>query len=126
MIMRRLTPEDAVKAFLEHRQMYTIEQIEYGTKSMDEFLELVEANALVTFEDAPAAEKEPAEEGRTETTATEQGAPAEAVEKPKQARKEINVGWIITLRNEGKSAKEIAAETGYSIQSVYRYMGKKK
>ena len=124
MIMRRLTPEDAVKAFLEHRQMYTIEQIEYGSRSMDEFLELVEEGALVTFEET--AQKEPAEEGRPETTATEQGTPAEAVEKPKQARKEINVGWIITLRNEGKSAKEIAAETGYSIQSVYRYMGKKK
>ena len=123
MIMRRLAPEDTLRAFLENRKIYQLQEIDIRAMHMT-VEEMCERDDLVTFEDT--AEKEPAEEGRDETTATEQAAPAEAVEKPKQARKEINVGWIITLRNEGKSAKEIAAETGYSIQNVYRHMGKKK
>ena len=80
-----------MKAFLERKQMYTIETIEYGNCSMDEFLELVEEGALITFEDT--AQKEPAEEGRPETTATEQGTPEEAVEKPKQAKRGRPKKW---------------------------------
>ena len=125
MIMRRLTPEDAYRALKENKEIYSITQVEM-TKDPMEVLDMIfGANDLITFEEAPAPEKEPADEGRTEATATEQASQPEAVEKPKQARKEINIGWIITLRNEGKSAKEIAAETGYSIQSVYRYMPKR-
>ena len=126
MIMKRLTPEDAYRALKENRKIYSVTEIETTEKGPMEVLDMIfGANDLIMFEEAPAPEKEPAEEGRTEPTATGQASQPEAVEKPKQARKEINVGWIITLRNEGKSAKEIAAETGYSIQSVYRYMPKR-
>ena len=88
MIMKRLTPEDAVHAFLERRKMYTIDEIAYEETSMDVFLDLVSENALVTFEDTPAeAEKEPVQEGRSGTTATEQEPLQEAVEGAKPARR---------------------------------------
>ena len=85
MIMRRLTPEDAYRALKENKTVYSVTEIEMTQDPMEVLDQIFGANDLIIFDET--AEKEPAEEGRDETTATEQGAPAEAVEKPKQAKR---------------------------------------
>lgn len=84
MIMKRLTPEDAWRAFGKGQKVYEIREI---APERTFITELMQSENLVTFEDTPAAEKEPADEGRTEPTATEQAPLPEAVEKPKQAKR---------------------------------------
>lgn len=84
MIMKRLTPEDAWRAFGKGQKVYEIREI---APERTFITELMQSENLVTFEDTPAAEKEPVQEGRTEPTATEQASQPEAVESPKQAKR---------------------------------------
>jgi len=85
MIMRRLTPEDAYRALKEHKTVYSITEVEMTQDPMEVLDQIFGANDLIIFDET--AEKEPAEEGRTETTATEQASQPEAVESPKQAKR---------------------------------------
>ena len=100
MIMRRLTPEDAYRALKENKTVYSVTEIEMTQDPMEVLDQIFGANDLIIFDEiaekepdentrkySKVLETEPSDEGRTETTATEQGAPAEAVEKPKQAKR---------------------------------------
>lgn len=84
MIMKRLTPEDAYRALKENKTVYSVTEIEMAQDPMEVLDQIFGANDLITFDETP---QEPADEGRTEATATEQASQPEAVESPKQAKR---------------------------------------
>ena len=83
MIMKRLTPEDAWRAFGKGQKVYEIREV-FPERTF--ITQLMQSEGLVTFVETPA-QTEAADEGRTETTATEQEPNQEAVEEPKQAKR---------------------------------------
>lgn len=84
MIMKRLTPEDAWRAFGKGQKVYEIREV-FPERTF--ITQLMQSEGLVTFVETPA-QTEAADEGRTETTATEQASQPEAVESPKQAKRD--------------------------------------
>lgn len=81
MIMKRLTPEQALKAFIENKQIYSLTEVD-PTITVQE---LIHSDGFVIFE--PTAEKEPNDEGRGEAPENVPEHNTDVPAQPKQAKR---------------------------------------
>lgn len=97
MLMKRLTPEDAWKAFQENREVFELKPINPARTFITE---LLENENLVVFEGTPAEKEEDPEP----EPAKRRGRP------PK--KKEVDDAQIVELHNAGYTVGGIASTTG--------------
>lgn len=97
MLMKRLTPEDAWKAFQDNREVFELKPINPARTFVTE---LLENENLVVFEETPEAKPEDPEP----EPAKKRGRPAK--------KKEVDDAQIIELHNAGYTVGGIASTTG--------------
>lgn len=137
MIMKRLTPEEVLRAFIEKREVYSVKLVDPATTFIDE---IMDSHSLVTFTDTPqepatttqpAAETEGGETLAAETIArkeTETGrheatvkntAVAKTAKKTKPSHEDIITAW-----KQGWTVKQISTTFGISGQTVRNHIAK--
>lgn len=127
MIMKRLTPEQALKAFIEERDVYTMHKLEPSTT----IEELIHGDGFVTFEETPPqpetkptahgeqkAEEEP-KPGRPEATEA-QNEPVAKKGKGVRADHET----IMEMYHQGWTVKQIREVLGCSDQTVRNHIAR--
>ena len=130
MIMKKLTPEEALRAFLQQKEVYRLELMEPTVTFISEVLEDY-ADNLVTFEETPV-------QPETKPTAHEE---AETAEEPKPGRSDATEAQnepvakeskgvradhetIMEMWRQGWTVKQIREVVGCSDQTVRNHIAR--